>query len=314
MTKGLVIKSTGSWYTVKDDEGQLHLCKIKGKFRTKGIRTTNPISVGDMVYFDLVVNSTDKNEEPVGLIKKIEPRKNYIIRKSSNLSKQSQIIAANVDQAFLIVTISHPRTLTGFIDRFLVSAEAYRIPVRLVFNKLDIYNEEDYEILEDYLHIYEGAGYECFQVSAEKDFNIDKLRNKMAGKINVLSGHSGVGKSTIINKLEPGLDIKTAEISEVHQQGKHTTTFAEMHEMKNGGYIIDTPGVRGFGITDIDKKELSHYFPEIFQHSNECQFNNCSHQHEPRCAVKEAVENGDIAYTRYDSYISMMEDSDEKYR
>lgn len=238
MTKGLVIKSTGSWYTVKEESGKLYSCKIKGKFRMKGIRTTNPISVGDIVYFDLVSQSESDQEETVGLIKKIEPRKNYIIRKSSNLSKQSQIIAANVDQAFLIVTITHPRTLTGFIDRFLVSAEAYRIPVKLVFNKLDLYNEEDYEVLEDYLHIYEGAGYKCLQVAAAKDFNMDTLRDEMAGKINVLSGHSGVGKSTIINKLEPGLEIKTAAISEIHQQGKHTTTFAEMHEMQNGGYII----------------------------------------------------------------------------
>lgn len=314
MTKGLVIKSTGSWYTVKEESGKLYSCKIKGKFRMKGIRTTNPISVGDIVYFDLVSQSESDQEETVGLIKKIEPRKNYIIRKSSNLSKQSQIIAANVDQAFLIVTITHPRTLTGFIDRFLVSAEAYRIPVKLVFNKLDLYNEDDYEVLEDYLHIYEGAGYKCLQVAAAKDFNMDTLRDEMAGKINVLSGHSGVGKSTIINKLEPGLEIKTAAISEIHQQGKHTTTFAEMHEMQNGGYIIDTPGVRGFGITDIEKKELSHYFPEIFAKSEECQFNNCSHQHEPKCAVKLAVEEGDIAYTRYESYLSMMEDTDEKYR
>ena len=314
MTKGLVIKSTGSWYTVKEESGKLYSCKIKGKFRMKGIRTTNPISVGDIVYFDLVSQSESDQEETVGLIKKIEPRKNYIIRKSSNLSKQSQIIAANVDQAFLIVTITHPRTLTGFIDRFLVSAEAYRIPVKLVFNKLDLYNEDDYEVLEDYLHIYEGAGYKCLQVAAAKDFNMDTLRDEMGGKINVLSGHSGVGKSTIINKLEPRLEIKTAAISEIHQQGKHTTTFAEMHEMQNGGYIIDTPGVRGFGITDIEKKELSHYFPEIFAKSEECQFNNCSHQHEPKCAVKLAVEEGDIAYTRYESYISMMEDTDEKYR
>ncbi|QZE13963.1 ribosome small subunit-dependent GTPase A [Halosquirtibacter laminarini] len=314
MTKGLVIKSTGSWYTVKDEDDSLYMCKIKGKFRTKGIRTTNPISVGDTVYFDVITEASESQKEPVGLINKIENRKNYIIRKSSNLSKQSQIIAANVDQAFLIVTISHPRTLTGFIDRFLVSAEAYRIPVSLVFNKLDIYNEGDYEILEDYLHIYEGAGYECLQVSAEKDFNIDMLRDKMANKINVLSGHSGVGKSTIINKLESGLNIKTAKISEVHQQGKHTTTFAEMHPMKNGGYIIDTPGVRGFGITDIEKTELSHYYPEIFEISKSCQFNNCSHLHEPKCAIKEAVENGEIAYTRYESYVAMMEDTEEKYR
>ena len=314
MEKGLVIKSHGSWYGVKIASGEVIECKIKGKFRLKGIRTTNPIAVGDHVEFKYVTEDANSEGRKVGLITKIDERKNYIIRKASNLSKESHIIASNIDQAFLIVTVNYPPTSTGFIDRFLVSAEAYRIPVNLVFNKIDRYNEEDQELLAELISIYEPIGYKCFVTSAKQDINMDILRESMAGKINVLAGHSGVGKSTIINVLYPELNLRTAEISDSHKKGKHTTTHAEMYEMENGGYIIDTPGIKGFGMIEMEKEEISHYFPEIFQRLKACQFHNCTHTHEPGCAVKEAVANGEIAESRYINYLTLLEDEGDKYR
>nr|WP_320117802.1 ribosome small subunit-dependent GTPase A [uncultured Marinifilum sp.] len=307
MKEGLVIKSTGSWYTVKTNDGEIHNCRIKGRFRMDGIRTTNPVAVGDMVDFE-----EDKESK---VIVKIHDRKNYIIRKSSNLSKHSQIIASNVDQAFLIVTVNYPLTTTTFIDRFLAAAEAYRIPVRLIFNKIDRYRPNDKARLDELKGIYEKIGYKCFEISAKNGTHLDIIREALQGKINLLSGHSGVGKSTLINAIQPGLDLKTGEISEAHSQGKHTTTFSEMFELDFEGYIIDTPGIRGFGTIDMEKEEMSHFFPEIFKTSEQCQFNNCSHIHEPKCAVKKAVEVGDISITRYESYLGMvMEDEDNKYR
>ena len=307
LKEGLVIKSTGSWYTVKTNDGVIHNCRIKGKFRMDGIRTTNPISVGDRVDFE--------EKEEANVIVKILDRKNYIIRKSSNLSKHSQIIASNVDQAFLIVTVNYPLTTTTFIDRFLAAAEAYRIPVNLIFNKIDRYRPNDMERLAELKGIYESIGYKCYEISAKEGTHLEIIREALKGKINLLSGHSGVGKSTLINAIQPGLDLKTGEISEAHSQGKHTTTFSEMFELDFEGYIIDTPGIRGFGTIDMEKEEMSHFFPEIFKTSEHCQFNNCSHVHEPKCAVKGAVEIGKISMTRYESYLGMiMEDEDSKYR
>ncbi|MBI9056691.1 MAG: ribosome small subunit-dependent GTPase A [Labilibaculum sp.] len=307
MKEALVIKSTGSWYTVKTNDGVIHNCRIKGKFRMDGIRTTNPISVGDKVDFE--------EKEEANVIVKIHDRKNYIIRKSSNLSKHSQIIASNVDQAFLIVTVNYPLTTTTFIDRFLAAAEAYRIPVNLIFNKIDRYRPNDMERLAELKGIYESIGYKCYEISAKEGTHLEIIREALKGKINLLSGHSGVGKSTLINAIQPGLDLKTGEISEAHSQGKHTTTFSEMFELDFEGYIIDTPGIRGFGTIDMEKEEMSHFFPEIFKTSEHCQFNNCSHVHEPKCAVKGAVEIGKISMTRYESYLGMiMEDEDSKYR
>ncbi|WP_282125992.1 ribosome small subunit-dependent GTPase A [Marinifilum flexuosum] len=307
MKEGLVIKSTGSWYTVKTNDGEIHNCRIKGRFRMEGIRTTNPIAVGDRVNFE-----EDKESK---VIVSIHDRKNYIIRKSSNLSKHSQIIASNVDQAFLIVTVNYPLTTTTFIDRFLAAAEAYRIPVRLIFNKIDRYRPNDMDRLDELKGIYEKIGYKCYEISAKNGTHLDIIKDALKDNINLLSGHSGVGKSTLINAIQPGLDLKTGEISEAHSQGKHTTTFSEMFGLDFGGYIIDTPGIRGFGTIDMEKEEMSHFFPEIFETSQECQFNNCSHIHEPKCAVKAAVEAGEISITRYESYLGMvMEDEDSKYR
>jgi ribosome biogenesis GTPase len=307
LKEGLVIKSTGSWYTVKSNDGVIHNCRIKGRFRMDGIRTTNPISVGDKVDF--------QEENEANVIVKIHDRKNYIIRKSSNLSKHSQIIAANIDQAFLIVTVNYPLTTTTFIDRFLAAAEAYRIPVNLIFNKIDRYRPNDIKRLGELKYTYEKIGYKCFEISAKEGTHLDIIREVLKGKINLLSGHSGVGKSTLINAIQPGLDLKTGEISEAHSQGKHTTTFSEMFELDFEGYIIDTPGIRGFGTIDMEKEEMSHFFPEIFETSAHCQFNNCTHVHEPKCAVKGAVEIGEICITRYESYLGMiMEDEDSKYR
>jgi ribosome biogenesis GTPase len=307
LKEGLVIKSTGSWYTVKTNDGAIHDCRIKGRFRMEGIRTTNPIAVGDQVDFE-----EDKESK---VIVNIHDRKNYIIRKSSNLSKHSQIIASNVDQAFLIVTVNYPLTTTTFIDRFLAAAEAYRIPVRLIFNKIDRYRPNDMDRLNELKAIYEKIGYKCYEISAKNGTHLDIIKDALKDNINLLSGHSGVGKSTLINAIQPGLDLKTGEISEAHSQGKHTTTFSEMFELDFGGYIIDTPGIRGFGTIDMEKEEMSHFFPEIFETSKDCQFNNCSHIHEPKCAVKAAVEAGEISITRYESYLGMvMEDEDSKYR
>ena len=308
-----MIRSTGSWYAVKSDTGETLDCRIKGKLRMKGVRTTNPIAVGDRVCFEIQNDETSESGQN-GVIYEIETRKNYIIRKASNLSKESQIIAANVDQVFLVVTVNYPVTLPGFIDRYLISAEAYRVPAALVFNKLDLYNEKDYEKLEELLQTYESIGYPCYQISAEKNFNIDPLREAMKGKISLLSGHSGVGKSTLLNALQPGLNLKTSEISDAHQQGKHTTTFAEMFEMDGGGYMVDTPGIRGFGVIDMEKTEISHYFLEMFGLLGLCRFFNCTHTHEPGCAVKTAVENGEVPATRYESYLSLFAEENSKYR
>ena len=313
MGKGLVIRSTGSWYSVKTDSGETIDCRIKGKLRMKGVRTTNPVAVGDRVEYELQHDETTK-EGVAGIISAIETRQNYIIRKASNLSKESQIIAANIDTAYLVVTVNYPVTLPGFIDRYLVSARAYRIPACLIFNKLDIYTKEDYEKLEEFLQTYESIGYKCYQVSALKNFNIDSLREDLRGKINLFSGLSGVGKSSILNCLKPSLKLKTELISDYHQQGKHTTTFAEMFELGNSGYLIDTPGIRGFGVIDMVKEEISHYFPEIFELLKLCRYFNCSHTHEPGCAVKAALEEGKIPVSRYESYISLINEDNSRYR
>ena len=309
----MVIRSTGSWYTVKDESGTFIDCRIKGKLRMKGVRTTNPVSVGDRVRYQIQDDETTPSGKS-GVIVDIEPRKNYLIRKSSNLSKESQIIAANVDQLFLIVTVNYPVTLTGFIDRYLVTAEAYRIPAGIVFNKIDLYDPADLAHLEELEAIYTAIGYPCFRVSAKKNEGIDQLREHMKGKATLFSGHSGVGKSTLLNCLNPALQLKTNEISEHHQQGKHTTTFAEMHPLSDDSYLIDTPGIRGFGLIDMEKSEISHYFPEIFRKLEQCRFFNCTHLHEPGCAVKEAVAQGTISASRYDSYRSLMEEDNAKYR
>ena len=313
MGRGIVIKSTGSWYVVKSETGETLECRIKGKLRMKGVRTTNPVAVGDRVDFELQRDETTK-EGVAGIISSIEPRTNYIIRKASNLSKESQIIAANIDQAFLVVTVNYPVTLPGFIDRYLVSARAYRIQASLIFNKLDLYNKSDYEKLEQYLQTYESIGYKCYQISALKNFNMESLREDIKDKISLFSGLSGVGKSSILNRLDPSLTLKTDIISDYHQQGKHTTTFAEMFELSGGGFLIDTPGIRGFGVIDMAKEEISHYFPEIFVLLKQCRYHNCSHTHEPGCAVKEAVKEGKIPITRYESYLSLIGEDDSKYR
>ena len=313
MKKGIVIKSTGSWYTVKTTEGNQIECRIKGNLRLKGIRSTNPIAVGDHVELIEVKEDNIEGGQCVGLISNIIPRTNYIIRKSPNLSKESHIIAANIDQAFLVVTIKYPITTTTFIDRFLVSAEAYRIPCHILFNKMDLYNDEQTKLINSLVNIYEHIGYQCLTVSTKKQTGIDELKSKMQNKTNVFAGHSGVGKSTIINILQPNLTLKTGIISEAHLSGKHTTTNSEMYELDFGGYIIDTPGIKGFGVLDMEKEEISHYFPEIFKKLDECQFYNCTHTHEPNCAVKNAVEKGEIALSRYETYLGLL-DGEEKYR
>ena len=315
--KGLVIKNTGSWYTVRTDDGQLLDCKVKGNFRIKGIRSTNPVAVGDRV---------EVNEE--GWIVEIEDRRNYIIRKSINLSKQSHILAANVDQAFLVVTVIRPETSTTFIDRFLASAEAYRVPVVLIFNKTDLLDDDGRRYQEAMVNLYETVGYECRQISAETGAGVDELRPLLSGKITLLSGNSGVGKSTLINRLVPGANLRTADISEAHQTGQHTTTFSEMISLPlspsdwrgcpdavQASYLIDTPGIKGFGTFDMEREELTSYFREIFHFSKNCRFSNCTHTHEPGCAVLKAVEDHYIAQSRYQSYLSMLDDKDEnRYR
>ena len=306
--KGLVIKNTGSWYTVKTDDGQLIESKIKGNFRLKGIRSTNPVAVGD--YVEIITN-----QEGTAFISAIEDRRNYIIRKSPNLSKQSHILAANVDQALLVVTVNYPQTSTTFIDRFLASAEAYSVPVVLVFNKHDLLSEEELHYEKMMCTLYETVGYKCVEISAEMGEGVEQLFPILKDKISLLSGNSGVGKSTLINRLIPHASQRTAEISDAHNTGMHTTTFSEMIELPDGGYLIDTPGIKGFGTFDIEKEELTSYFKEIFHFSKDCRFSNCTHTHEPGCAVIKAVEDHFIAASRYQSYLSMLEDKDEnKYR
>lgn len=307
---GVVYKSTGSWYMVRSDDGAFHQCRIKGKFRMKGIKSTNPIAVGDSVVFDLET----KGDEEVGVIKDIQERRNFIVRKSVNLSKQTHIIAANIDQVFLMITINNPPTLTTFIDRFLVTARAYSIDAVLVFNKIDTYEiEERAEIL--YLKdIYEAIGYQCIEVSATTSKNVEKVKELMKGKVSMFAGHSGVGKTTLVNAIEPSLDLKTKEISDQHKQGQHTTTFAEMFDLSFDAKIIDTPGIKGFGVVDIEKEELGDYFPEFFALKSECKFNNCIHMKEPQCAVKEALEEEIISWSRYKSYLQIIEGEEEHYR
>ena len=305
---GLVVKNTGSWYTVKTDSGQLIDCKLKGNFRLKGIRSTSPVAVGDFVQ--IVTNA-----EGTAMITAIDDRKNYIIRKSPNLSKQSQIIAANLDQAFLLVTIKYPETSTIFIDRFLAGAEAYRIPVVLVFNKTDLLNEEERHYQQMMMNLYETIGYHCVEISAATGQGMEVIDALLAQKVTLLSGNSGVGKSTLINVLIPHAEQRTAEISDAHGTGIHTTTFSEMIALPHGGYVIDTPGIKGFGTFDIEPEELTSYFKEIFAFSKDCKFNNCTHTHEPGCAVRTAVENHYISESRYQSYLSMLDDKEEnKYR
>jgi len=304
--KGLVTKSTGSWYQVQTDEGEIIDCRIKGKFRTKGIVTTNPIAVGDIVDFDM------EPEQENGVITNLHQRKNYIIRKSINLSKQAQIIAANLDQALLIVTLASPRTSLGFIDRFLVTAEAYDIPARLIFNKLDLFSEEGLEVLAYYKAVYEKIGYPCFEVSALAKTNIEVVQELLKDKVTLFSGHSGVGKSSLINRLLPDLDLRTHQISDWSEKGMHTTTFAEAFELPQGGFIIDTPGIRELGVIDIEKQELSHFFPEMRERMHDCRFSNCRHINEPGCAVLEALENGEIEPSRYDSYLSIYHGNDTR--
>jgi ribosome biogenesis GTPase len=313
--KGLVIKNTGSWYTVRTEDGQTIESKIKGNFRLKGIRSTNPVAVGD--YVEIVIN-----QEGTAFITEIGERRNYIIRKSSNLSKQSHIIAANVDQAFLIVTVNYPQTSTTFIDRFLASAEAYRVPVVLVFNKRDLLDEDELHFQDMMINLYETIGYQCISISASTGENVDKLISLLDGKVTLFSGNSGVGKSTLINRILPGVNLRTAEISDAHNTGTHTTTFSEMlpignlnDAFANQGWIIDTPGIKGFGTFDMEPEELTSYFREIFHFSKDCKFANCTHTHEPNCAVLKALEEHYIAASRYQSYLSMLNDKDEnKYR
>ncbi|SDP99481.1 ribosome biogenesis GTPase [Mucilaginibacter sp. OK268] len=304
--QGLITKSTGSWYQVQTPDGQCIDCRIKGKFRMNGITTTNPVAVGDVVDFEMEPNSEN------GVITNLQQRKNYIIRKAINLSKQAQIIAANLDQALLVVTLASPRTSLGFIDRFLVTAEAYDIPARLIFNKLDLFSDEGLEILADYKAIYENIGYPCFEVSALDGTNINQVQELLKDKVTLFSGHSGVGKSSLINSLLPSLDLRTHMVSEWSDKGMHTTTFAEMFELPQGGFIIDTPGIRELGVIDIEKQELGHFFPEMRERMNECRFNNCRHINEPGCAVLEALENGEIELSRYESYLSIYHGNDTR--
>ena len=306
--RGLVIKNTGSWYQVKTDDGLFIECKIKGNFRLKGIRSTNPVAVGDRVQIIL-------NQEGTAFISEIEDRKNYIVRRSSNLSKQSHILAANLDQCMLVVTVNYPETSTIFIDRFLASAEAYRVPVKLIFNKVDVYNEDELHYLDSLIKLYTNIGYPCFKISAKKGEGIDIIKEELKGRITLFSGHSGVGKSTLINAILPEQEVKTAEISAYHNTGMHTTPFSEMFAVADGGYIIDTPGIKGFGTFDMEEEEIGHYFPEIFKFSANCKYNTCTHRHEPGCAVRQAVEQHYISESRYTSYLNMLEDKEEgKYR
>jgi ribosome biogenesis GTPase len=308
LEKGLVIKSTGSHYRVLTGGGGIIDCTLKGKFRVKEGRTTNPVAVGDRVLF------TIDPRDNTGVIAELLDRTNYIVRKSSNLSKHSQIIAANVDRLFLMVTIKLPETPVEFIDRFLVTAEAYRIKTAIIFNKTDLYDGEEMERMEFLISLYSSIGYECFRLSLKKETSAAELVAAMKDNINLLSGNSGVGKTSLLNYFNPSLNLKTEEISGYHKQGKHVTTFPEMHPMPFGGYIIDTPGIRGFGVIDMDRNEIYHFFPEIFRKSKECRFYNCLHLEEPDCAVRAAAESGEISPVRYRSYLNILEDDNRKYR
>lgn len=299
--KGRVIKSTGSWYLLRNEEGEIFKARIRGKFRLDNIQHTNPVAVGDFVDFEV-------DKDGLAVIQKIHERKNYIIRRSVNLSKKSHIIASNIDKAFLVVTLDNPKTSFGFIDRFLVTAEAYHIPVMLVFNKMDTYDEEMLEEVKYYKFIYENIGYETIEVSALTGFNIDQLKSELKGITSLIAGHSGVGKSTLMNVLHPNLDLKTSVVSDFNQKGQHTTTFAEMYEWPFGGFSIDTPGIKEFGLVEMEREEIQHYFPEIFELKNECKFDNCLHLNEPKCAVIQAVENAEIAPSRYENYLGFMEE------
>ena len=303
-----VIKSTGSWYSLKKEDGELLDARIKGKFRIKGIRTTNPIAVGDKVVYE-------EQEDGNAVITDILDRKNYIIRKSVNLSKESHIIASNLDQAVLIITLANPTTSLGFIDRFLITCEAYHIPAKLVFNKVDLLDGEDLSLMKEMIERYTGIGYDCFQTSASEGTGLESFKDLLKNQISLLSGHSGVGKSSLVNRVDGSLELRVGEISESHYKGKHTTTFAEMFELDFGGSIIDSPGIKGFGLVHFEKEELAGYFPELRALLPECKFHNCVHVKEPKCAVKEAVENGEVSEERYDSYLALyLEENDENYR
>lgn len=308
--KGLVYKSTGSWYSVKSEEGDFYECRIKGKFRLDGIKSTNPVSVGDHVLFDV----EKIGDETIGIINKIEERDNYIIRKSVNLSKQTHIIAANIDVAFLLVTLNNPPTSTSFIDRFLVTAEAYHIKAILLFNKIDTYNQDELLEIKYLAAMYRDIGYECLGISALTGKNIATLKEMMFEKVCMFSGHSGVGKSTLVNAIEPTLNLKTSKISTQHKQGQHTTTFAEMYDLSFASQIIDTPGIKGFGVVEVEKQELGNYFPEFFERKEHCKFNNCLHVEEPKCAVKEALENDALPWSRYKSYLQILDGEEEHFR
>lgn len=307
MEKGLVLKTTGSHYRVRIEGGTVLDCVARGKLRLNEIKTTNPITVGDLV-------TVEPNPDGTGLITAIHERKNYIIRKATNLSREAHIIAANIDQAILLVTITQPETQLAFIDRYLVTAEAYSIPTVIAFNKIDLLDEHHKAILDSYMSIYEPIGYKCLLVSAKTGYNLDIFKETLKDRVSLISGNSGVGKSTLINSIQPGLNLKTAEISSAHLKGRHTTTFSEMFELGFGGFIIDTPGIKSFGLVDIDKNELYHFFPEMFKFSDQCKFYNCTHVHEPGCEVVEAVDRGEIAPSRYLSYLSIYGDENEKYR
>jgi ribosome biogenesis GTPase len=308
--KGKVLKSTGLWYHVMLEDNSVINCRIRGKIRLSGLRTTNPISVGD-----IVILSPDRDEENNGMIMDIEKRTNYVVRKSTNLSKQMQILAANIDRAYLLVTLHSPDTHPAFIDRFLVSAESFRIPVTILFNKIDQYKEDDLALIDYYISIYEPIGYPCHKISTFSKEDVEFLKKEIKGNQVMIGGHSGVGKSSLVNALDPNIDARIGEISKAHFSGQHTTTFAEMFPLESGGFIIDTPGIRAFGIVELEKEHLSHYFPEMRQLMNECRFNNCRHLNEPNCAIKEAVENEEISDLRYANYWQMMnEDAKETYR